>query len=68
MVRREEGEMSGEMSGELATPWPDRRSLSGEEWINPEGDFIQVPYIQSTTTLYGQNITNFSVLGRRQML
>ena len=64
MVRREEGEMSGE----LATPWPDRRSLSGEEWINPEGDFIQVPYIQSTTTLYGQNITNFSVLGRRQML
>ena len=67
MVRRDEEKVwrvEVEMTGVLATPWPDRRSLSGEEWINPEGDFIQVPYIQSNTTLYGQNRTNYFSFGK----
>ena len=54
---RREGEnvwsLQLEMRGELATPWPDRRSLSGQEWVNPEGDFIQVPYIESHFNLTG---------------
>ena len=61
MRREREGvwSLEVEMRGELATPWPEKRTLSGEEWINPEGDFIQVPFIESRTTLQGEETGRF---------
>ena len=47
-----------EMSGVLASPWPDRRNLSGAAWSNPEGDIIaSLPYIDSYTSLTSQSST-----------
>ena len=47
-----------EMTGVLATPWPDRRNLSGWDWTNPEGDIItSLPYIQSHITVTSQITT-----------
>ena len=43
-----------EMMGELATPWPDKQTLSGGSMENPEGDIIDVPFIDKTLTLEGK--------------
>ena len=47
-----------EMTGVLASPWPERRNLSGSAWTNPEGDIVpSLPYIHSYTTVTSEDST-----------
>ena len=47
-----------EMTGVLASPWPERRNLSGSAWSNPEGDIVpSLPYIHSYTTVTSEDST-----------
>ena len=47
-----------EMTGVLASPWPDRRNLSGSDWTNPEGDIVtSLPYIESHVTVTSEGTT-----------
>ena len=44
--------MKVSMAGQYSTPWPEKTQLSGQEWINPEGNLIdEVPFIQKDTEI-----------------
>ena len=44
--------MKVSMAGQYSTPWPEKTLVSGQEWINPEGNLIdEVPFIQKDTEI-----------------
>ena len=47
--------MEMSMIGKYSTPWPEKTIVSGDEWVNPEGNLIEeVPYIDTGIEVLGK--------------